>query len=234
MPGGFPSAITSAWPSMSRHIGSTTVILTGTSTWCVRMPAITALFVECKLLLVVAKDSGTAMSSYWRMFSKCTSRPALYALMSLCRMFLSTLIVSCLPLQVCTTSYREENVFALFLWIGYFRFKCWSLPGGSHGRLATKTSICSCPNSSAPRRESWISGVTKSLFIMFFNVSGPSWNMPCCYNDTIILPSWESSRSIRGFEHSLCVLIIFAIWHEFQHCCCLRTYDVSQVKWQCP
>ena len=112
---GFPGAIISAWPSMSRQLGPTTVIFSGTSTCCVRMLAITDLFVECKQQLVVAKDSGTAMSSCWRMFSKCTSRPALYAVMSLCRMFLSTLIVSCLPLQGCTTSFKEENVFALFL-----------------------------------------------------------------------------------------------------------------------
>ena len=40
------------------------------------------LFGECRVSLIVARDSGTDMSSCWRMLSKLTSRPALLAVMS--------------------------------------------------------------------------------------------------------------------------------------------------------
>ena len=42
-------------------------------------------------------------------------------------------------------------------------------------------------------------GVTTSLLIRLFNVSPPSWNMPCSLNDTSM-----SSFSILPFVHSLC------------------------------
>ncbi len=90
MAGGFSSAITSALPSMSRQLGSSGITVAGV---CNCMFANTALLVECRLPLVVVNDSGKVMSSCWRMFSRFTSRHALYAVMCLCRMFLSTLIM---------------------------------------------------------------------------------------------------------------------------------------------
>ena len=53
------------------------LIVAEVCTCCVSMFANTALLVECRLPQVVAKDSGTVMSSCWRMFSRFTSRPAL-------------------------------------------------------------------------------------------------------------------------------------------------------------
>jgi len=81
------------------------------------------------------------MSSCWGMFFRFTWGPALYDVMSLCRMFLSTSISFSLPLESCTTSYKEANVLTLFFWLTDFRSRCWSLSGGSHRRLSTKTHL---------------------------------------------------------------------------------------------
>ena len=60
MSGGFPSATTRASPSMSRKPGSSSITVAGVCTCCVHVFANTALLVECRLPLVVAKDSGTS------------------------------------------------------------------------------------------------------------------------------------------------------------------------------
>ena len=65
MSGDFQSAVTSAWLSMSRQLGSSSITVAGFALCCVHMFANTALLVECRLPLFIAKDSGTAMSSCW-------------------------------------------------------------------------------------------------------------------------------------------------------------------------
>ena len=58
IPGGFPSAITSAWPSMSKQLASSTATFDDVSTCCVSMFANTDLLVECRLPSVVARERG--------------------------------------------------------------------------------------------------------------------------------------------------------------------------------
>ena len=230
---GFPSAITSAWPSMSRQLGSTTVIFAGTSTCCVRMFAITDLFVECKLPLVVARDSGTAMSSCWRMFSKCTSRPALYAVMSLCRMFLSTLIVSCLPLQGCTTSYKKRRKMSSPC---SYELVISDSSAGHYLRAHTGVWL---------QRPAFVH--VRAILHWGENLESLGWLDRCslCVRTILkyaMLLQWYNYPAfirVVSLHSSLwafivCVLIFLVIWCEPQNHCCLRTYDVSQVKWQCP
>ncbi len=70
--GGFPSAITSAWPSISRQLGLASVTFAGVWTCFVRMLTITDLLVGWRLPFVEAKDGGMDMSSCWTMFSRLT------------------------------------------------------------------------------------------------------------------------------------------------------------------
>lgn len=75
--GGFERAIINASPSISKPLGPSSEIVGGVSTSLVNMSASRELFGECRVPLVVARDSGTDISSCWRMLFRLTSRPAL-------------------------------------------------------------------------------------------------------------------------------------------------------------
>ena len=84
----FPSSITSAWPSISKQLGSLRFILAEVLTFCVSMFASTDLLVECRVPLDVVRDIEQSSVHVSKTFSRSTFHPV----MGLCRILLSTLI----------------------------------------------------------------------------------------------------------------------------------------------
>ena len=146
-------------------------------------------------------------------------------------MFLSTLMVVYLLLEAFTSLHNEVNLLALFFWMGAFRSRCTSMTGGWHRRLYTKILICDRPIRFAASMNSWISGVTISVLILFFNVPSLLYSTLCFFMDWTSFCLSESSFSIRRFEHLLYILVII-IRCEINHGCCLICYDCSHIVWQ--